>query len=254
MSDTSGTGGFGPATRGVRDGLSRNFGSSPRRSAARLSRKIESDGDDKSSSSRINNLLWHELDKQNILEKVLLPPELIFYLKEMAQFIETAKAGGMTEVMKKFGLQERSNFPSLRRLILNRAPGNSLSKKDGSEQHSQAGGAFNAGSVKWAQEFSGQADPTQISILSLVEKIRLNDRYDEALKLSSRKILEEYGKKVIHAFIRTDDPWGPKAGRSLDKEFEKQLDDFFDEHLSAIEWDSTRVAKTLDTLKSFVKD
>ncbi len=254
MSDTSGTGGFGPATRGVRNKLSTVFSSPSTRSTTQTSHQIGNGKIINASPNNIDALVWQELKKHDKLEEVFLPPELIFYLEEMARFIDTAKAGGLAEVIKKFGLQEESTFPSLRRSISNRAPGNSLSKKDGSEMHSQAGGAFNAGSVKWAEEIDESQDPTQISIRSLVEKIRSNNRYDEALKKSARDILEEYCQRVLHAYVHKDDPWAAKADATLDTQIRGQLDDFFGKHPSADEWTSKKIAKTLEAIAASLTD
>jgi hypothetical protein len=250
MSDTSGFGGFGPATRGIRGNLEITFGPTVRTRSTKKKRPAPTDR----TAPVVSAVVWQPLHNDKLLEKVLLPVEILYYLKAMARFIDGAKSGGLKTVVDEFGLRDESNFPSLRRSIASRAPGNSESGKEGSEQHSRAGGAFNTGSARWAQKISGVTNPTGISILQLVGAIRSSDRYDEALLLSARRILQEYGESVIRALIKEDDPWAATATRKLIEDFHAQLNQFFAEHGSAEEWNASRIAGTLKEFPAFVRD
>lgn len=251
MSDTSGTGGFGPSTRAIRNGLKETFGNKSGGSQSKKGKKDETLG--AVAGPNVQVLVWQKLDHDHMLKSVLLPSELIYYLDAMARFIDGAKRGGLTTVVNEFGLREESTFPSLRRSITSHAPGNAESSKEGSEQHSRAGGAFNAGSARWAQKISSVTDPTQIVVRLLVDKIRSGDRYDEALMLSARLILREYGERVIHALIREDDAWATKASQRLIDDFDAQLNKFFAEHPSATDWSARRIVRTLEMFPAFVK-
>lgn len=268
MSDTSGSGGFGPSGRRIRRQIQIVFGPSPREpkgggtavdvtfggAGARKRPKKQSQPTGGDSAPLLPAVLWQPLNDDDILEEVALPPELLYYLKAMARFIYGAKRGGLEAVMEEFELRAESKLPSLRRYISSHAPGNAESSDEGSEQHSRAGGAFNAGSVRWALEFSGITDPTQIAIRDLVDKIRAADRYEEALLLSPRRILQEYGERLIRGTMREDDPWRAKAVPALIKEFHTQLDKFFAEHSSATKWEPQRIQKTLERFPPFLLD
>lgn len=268
MSDTSGSGGFGPSGRKIRRQIQTVFGPPPREpkgggtaievkfggAGTRKKPKKQAHPADGDGAPLLPAVLWQPLNENAILEEVALPPELLYYLKAMARFIHGAKRGGLEAVMEAFELRAESKFPSLRRYITSHAPGNAESSDEGSEQHSRAGGAFNAGSVRWAQEFSGITDPTQISIRDLVQKIRAKDRYEEALLLLPRLILQEYGERLIRGMMREDDPWRAKATPALIKEFHRQLDKFFAEHSASTEWEPQRIEKTLDAFPPFLLD
>ena len=255
MSDTSGSGGFGPSTRKIRKQIQIVFDPTATKvkfgSAATAKKpKKRQDAIGVGGAPILPAAVWQPLADDHILEKVVLPPELLYYLHAMSRFIYGAKRGGLPAVMEEFELREESKFPSLRRYISSHAPGNSEGDADGSEQHSRAGGAFNAGSARWAQELSGIADPTQVTIRQLVDLIRSRDRYEQALLLSPRRILQEYGERLI----REDDPWRAKATPALIKEFHAQLDKFFAEHSEATEWEPQRIEKTLEEFPVFLRD
>lgn len=256
MSDTSGFGGFGPSTRKIRHQIELTFAEvivkyGPTAREKRGKKLVTTQGD---GAALLANVVWQQLESDHLLEEVLLPSEIPYYLEAMARFIYGAKRGGLQPVVEEFELRDESKFPSLRRYISSRAPGNSESGDNGSEQHSRAGGAFNAGSARWAQEISGVTDPTQIAIRLLVDLVRSKDRYEEALLLSARRILQEYGERVLRGFIREDDPWRTKATPALIAAFHAQLDQFFADHSSAAEWEPRRIATTLQALPVFVRD
>ncbi len=250
MSDTSGSGGFGPATRAIRTALRITFGPAEREGGQAKARGADVLGG--GDQPILQTAVWWRLDKGDMLEDVLLPPELLYYLEQMARFIDGAKKGGLPGVVRALGLREDSQFPSLRRAITRRAPGNAESRDEGSEQHGRAGGAFNAGSARWAVQMSGLKDPTQVSIRQLVDEIG-GDRYDEALLLAARRILEEYGERLFRGLIREDDPWGEPAAKRLIADFGAQLDAFFAKYSSATDWSASRLAKTLERFPAFVK-
>jgi hypothetical protein len=269
MSDTSGSGGFGASGRKIRRQIQIVFGPperKPERGSTAVQVKFGGTGAPEKKRTKqakpaggdgaavLPGVLWQPLADDDNLERVALPPELLYYLKAMARFIYGAKRGGMAAVMDEFELRAESKFPSLRRYISSHAPGNSDSDDEGSEQHSRAGGAFNAGSARWAQEFSGIADPTQIAVSLLVDQIRTKDRYEEALLLSPRRIIQEYGERLIRGLMRADDPWRDQATPALIKEFHRQLDKFFAEHSAATEWEPQRIEKTLDEFPGFLLD
>lgn len=268
MSDTSGSGGFGPSGRKIRRQIQIVFGPPPRapkggttavevkfggvEDRKRPKKQARAAGD--GGAPLLPAVLWRPLNDDGLLEEVTLPPEILYYLKGMGSFIYGAKRGGLETVMKEFELRAESNFPSLRRHIVSHAPGNAESSDEGSEQHSRAGGAFSAGSVRWAQEFSGTTDPTAIAIRDLVDKIRVRDRYEEALLLAPRRILQEYGERLIRGTMREGDPWREKAILALIDEFHTQLDRFFAGHSSATEWEPQRIEKTLERFPPFLLD
>jgi hypothetical protein len=245
MSDTSGTGGFGPAGRAIRQALREEYSRRTRSSEAGKEKKAKAPAE--APAAHVQTLVWKELGASGKLEEVLLPPELLYYLKSMASFIDEAKGGGLNAVVKKFELRAESAFPSLRRFISTHAPGNSESSDKGSEQHARAGGAFTTGSARWAQEVSGKSDPTQITIRALVDIIRSGERYDEALLLSARLILQEHGERIIRALSREDEAWATKANRQLIPQFHAQLDTFFAEHPASTQWSARRIEKTLES-------
>lgn len=250
MSDTSGTGGFGPAGRAIRQALREEYGRRTRSADAGKEKKAKALAG--APSAHVQTLVWKALDANGKLKEVLLPPELVYYLKAMARFIDEAKGGGLDAVVKEFSLRAESTFPSLRRFIVTHAPGNSESQDEGSEQHGRAGGAFTAGSARWAQGITGKSDPTQITIRALVDIIRLGERYDEALLLSARLILQEHGERVIRALLREDDAWATKANRHLIPQFHTQLNTFFAEHPASMQWNSRRIEKTLESFPVFL--
>jgi hypothetical protein len=270
MSDTSGSGGFGSSGGAIRSGISRSYGGggSARRSAAekKSTRKKGSKGGGSTdgaggtggaggagaAENPLSTLVWTVLDDNKMLEDVLLPAELLYYVTEMARFIDTAKKSGLAGVVKAFEIRESATFPTLRRSIKVKAPGAAESKQEGSEQHSRAGGAFNSGTFGWAQALTRIDDPTQISIQALVDAIQKSDAYERALKLSARLIIEEYIERVIGAFIRVDDPWAKKATSGLRSDAHAQLDGFFAKHEPVSYWTSTRVEKTLAAFPGFV--
>jgi hypothetical protein len=250
MSDTSGTGGFGSAGGAIRQGLRERYASRPRSTSPGKGKKAKASAE--AAAGHVQALVWKVLSANGKLDEVLLPPELVYYLKAMASFIDAAKGAGLDAVIEEFGLRTESAFPSLRRVISLRAPGNSESGDEGSEQHARAGGAFTAGSARWAQEVSGQSDPTQITIRALVDIIRSGEHYDEALLKSARFILQEYGERVIQALLREDEAWATKANRQLIAQFHAQLDAFFAEHAASTQWNARRIEKTLESFPAFL--
>lgn len=268
MSDTSGSGGFGPSGRKIRRQIQIIFGPPerlPPRAPTAVKVKFGAAEERRTPKKQarpaggggepvLPAILWQPLNDDGILEEVTIPPEILYYLKAMGRFIYGAKRGGLEAVMEEFELRAESKFPSLRRFIASHAPGNAESSDEGSEQHTRAGGAFNAGSVRWAQEFSGTTDPTVIAIRELVDKIRVRDRYEEALLLSPRRILQEYGERLIRGTMREEDPWRARAVPALIEEIHDQLDRFFAEHSSATEWEPQRIEKTLERFPPFLLD
>lgn len=260
MTDTSGSSGLGSAGRQIRLNLKGHFWGARRR----RTREPHADGDPSKpaqakapSSETVAAILpvtiWQPLDDQDLLDALLLPSELLYYLQQMATFVETARRSGLDAVAKAFGVREASTFPSVRRVIKIRAPGNSASRRQASEHHDRAGGAFDSGSAHWAQEISGIDDPTQIPIQLLIDRICAGDEYARALKLSARLIIQEYGERVIRAAIREDDPFRRAANKRLITEFHAQLDRFFARHDSPSAWTSARVRDTVADLPGFLK-
>jgi len=262
MSDTSGSGGFGSAGGAIRTNLERSFGRRSRAAGARRAgggsgtgrKPRNGDGDAGTVPDPDDPLagIWTVLDEHELLVQSVAPPELLYYVKEMARFIDEAKRADLAGVVRRFDIRETAMFPSLRRVIKSRAPGNAESGADGSEQHSRAGGAFNAGSTRWAESLSGVADPTQVAVRGLVDTIRTGDAYDRALKLSARLILEEYVERVLRAFIRADDPWAAKATARLVADAHTQLDEFFARYPATDAWMTGRIAATLATFPGFL--
>jgi hypothetical protein len=250
MSDTSGTGGFGSAGRAIRQSIRERYTSRARGTQAGKGKKAKASAE--TPAGHVQALVWKALGANGKLEEVLLAPELLYYLERMARFIDEAKSGGLDAVVREFGLREESTFLSLRRSISTHAPGNSESSDEGSEQHSRAGGAFTTGSARWAQEISGKSDPTQITVRALVDIIRTGERYDEALLLSARLILQEYGERVIRALLREDETWATKANRDLIPQFHAQLDAFFEKHSASTQWNARRIKKTLESFPAFL--
>lgn len=269
MSDTSGSGGFGPATRKIRKQIQIVFGPAAAKvkyggsaTAKQTTKGQAATGGSGAGGSGagggggpiLSTAVWQPLADDDILEKVVLPPELLYYVKAMSRFIHGAKRGALPAVVEEFELREESKFPSLRRYISSHAPGNSEGNADGSEQHSRAGGAFNAGSARWGQELSGIADPTQITIRQLVDLIRSRNRYEQALLLSPRRILQEYGERLIRGLIREDDPWREKATPALIRDLHAQLGRFFAEHSAATEWEPQQIEETIEDLPALLRD
>lgn len=252
MSDTSGTGGFGPAGRGIRQSIRARYSSGA--SGSQSGQRKKAKASPETPAGHVQALVWKGLALGGKLEEVLLAPELLYYLEKMALFIDKAKAAGLDAVVKELGLRTESTFLSLRRLISTHAPGNSESSAQGSEQHARAGGAFATGSARWASQMSGKSDPTQITVQDLVTGIRSGDGYNEALLLSARLILQEYGERVIQAFLREDETWATKAQRQLIAQFHQQLDAFFEKHSASTDWTTRRIKKTLESYPAFLND
>jgi len=250
MTDTSGKTGFGSAGKRIRREYSSAFNGRPG-SGARRESKAQTLSP---VAGSVLKSLWQYLHEANLLDVVLMPPELVYYLKEMARFIDTAKRLGLSGVSRTFEVRETSPFLSIRRVVSSRAPGNSQSEAEGSEHHNRAGSAFVAGSARWAQEMTGINDPTQISLRVLVEKIGAGHNYDRAIMLSAKLILQEYGQRVIRSPIRDDDTWGKRAMPALLAEFQKQLDLFFAKHNSSADWALRRLEQTLEELASSLLD
>jgi hypothetical protein len=238
MSDTSGGGGLGSAGRQIRLNLKGQFGGGPRSAAG---------------EAVLPAIIWQPLEDQDLLDALLLPSELLYYLQQMATFVETARRSGLEAVAQAFGVREASTFPSVRRVIKIRAPGNSGSRRQASEHHDRAGAAFDSGSARWAQEITGIDDPTQIPVTLLIDRIRAGDDYGRALKLSARLIIQEYGQRVIRAAIREDDTFRRAADKRLISEFHAQLDRFFARHDSPSAWTSARIPDTAARLPEFLK-
>ena len=257
MTDTSGSSGFGGAGAKIRLDLKRRFG------GGRQSGGGSGGGRKKRPSappapaspetaSAVTEVIWRHLATEERLDAVLMPPELLYYLKAMARLIETASQGGLSETVKEFEIRETSTFGILRRRIGNRAPGNSDSESEGSEHHSRAGGAFLVGSARWAREITKQDDPTQVLVSDLVDVLRRGDTAQRALVLSPRRILEDYGDRVIRRSIRKDDEWGETAARDLIREYHQQLDLFFASNGSPAQWREKSIEATLKTFPQSV--
>lgn len=255
MSDTSGTGGYGPSLRGIREGIRSSYGPSRRatRSAAARATPGKGEESDAKGNRDARTLVWAKLAADGTLEDVLVPQELEYYVRALAEFIDTAKTEGLAGVTSKYGLEEDANFPSFRRLTARKAPGNQDSKKVGSEHHSKAGGAFAAGTTEWVKEMTRVGDPTQVSIRTLVEAIRVHDAYDRALVVGARAIITQYGERVIQAVVPTNEWMTETAVKDLTGDFENDIDAFMSEH-PAEDWGSGKVAHTLKQLPKFVRN
>ncbi|MEA2329763.1 MAG: hypothetical protein QOE68_4722, partial [Thermoanaerobaculia bacterium] len=132
MSDTSGSGGFGPSTRKIRHQIQIRFGpgsagatmkfggAAPQKKPKKRDAAVGTGG-----APILQEVLWQPLDDDHMLTDVVLPPEIVYYLKAMSRFIYGAKRGGLAAVVEEFELREESKFPSLRRYISSHAPGNS---------------------------------------------------------------------------------------------------------------------------------
>jgi hypothetical protein len=266
MTDSSGGSGFGPAGTKIRLDLKRRYGTrSKGRSKAKQrpkkgaisrppTREALASGPSPATEGPplVTAALWHNLRSAKRLESVLLPPELLYYLRELARFVEIARTDGLARVVEEFGIRETSTFNILRRKIGSRAPGNTDSGDQGSEHHSRAGGAFLVGSKDWAQEMTGEADPTQVLVGDLVEAIRRQEDLAKPLMLSARLILNDFGQRVIRRSIRQDDPWGTQAAGTMIREYYAQLDAFFAQHAKAARWRAASIEGTLKELPPFV--
>ena len=261
MTDTSGSSGFGGAGAKIRLDLKRRFGGGGRSKGPKAAKpkggqkkpkKQPPDLPAPSTALAVIEAIWRNLETEERLEAVLMPPEILYYLKAMARLIEKASQGGLPDVIEEFEIRETSTFNILRRRIINRAPGNSASESDGSEHHSRAGGAFLVGSAEWAEELTGQDDPTQVLVSDLVEVLRRGDTAQRALVLSPRKILEDYGERVIRRSIRKDDEWGEAAAREMIREYHQQINQFFAHNNSPAQWREKNIEATLKTFPPFV--
>jgi hypothetical protein len=188
---------------------------------------------------------WRNLDEADRLQRVLLPLDLLYYLREMARFSEIARSSGLPGVVKEFEIRDTSSFFILRRGISSRAPHNS-------EHQTRAAKAFNKGATRWAEELTGIADPLAVTVSKVVETIRAGNTVERALILSARLILQEYVELVICRPLKKDDEWAPRAKDVLLLEFRAQLDDFFRKHDSAAEWRSAAIARTLKQFPRFL--
>ncbi len=256
MTDTSSGSGFGGAGAKIRLDLKRRFGGGGRGSGGgggkrRKKRPAVQPEPAPTETPVVTEAIWRNLYNGGRLEAVLRPPEILYYLREMARLIEAAKFGDLAEYMKEFEIRETSSFNILRRRIGNRAPGNAQSDADGSEHHNRAGGAFLVGSKDWAEELTKQDDPTQVLVSDLVKVIR-DDNFARALVLSARLILQDYGQRVIRRSIRKDDAWGEKAAQAMIDEYHTQLGRFFTSNNSAAKWRSSSIEATLEGFPPFL--
>jgi hypothetical protein len=279
MTDTSGRSGFGVAGRKIRTDIKRRFGGGggggrkkPRPSPPtttftfRFTEKggvhtvtpipvskpeVEPSGVP-AMIPIVTKSFWTHLGEAGRLETVLLPSELLYYLKEMARFIETANKAGLQGVAKAFEIRETSTFFILRRRISSRAPGSSDSDAEGSEHHTRAATAFNRGAIRLAEELTGIDDPTQVMVSRLVQEIQNDDTFQRALVLSARLILQEYGELVISRPFRSGETWAEPAKYEMVAGFRAQLNDFFTKHNEAKYWREAAIEKTLRSFPLFV--
>jgi hypothetical protein len=235
MSDTSGRINFGTVKTKIRLEIRK------RRSGEPTNRKpisIEREKPTKTLNTDLpRELVWNPLHEDGLLEKAFIDSELIPFLKQMAQFIETTAIYGLDAVGREFEVEGETAFSTLQRNIREKMALQTTTEFDGAAKR-----AFQVGSTKWAAKLLNQTDPTKFKINMVVKAVRRDVNY--ALILSPALILRDYGERLLIGAL----PGGNTNKKVVDDAidgYHQQFDDFMKEHSTAEEWGSQVISNTV---------
>jgi hypothetical protein len=186
--------------------------------------------------------VWPELLKAGVYEDMFTAPELIYYLQQMARFIQKIPSGG-EEVAAAFNVRPDSPFSVLQRKIRQGAPGTS-------SHASRATHAFQAGSNRWAIDLVKRRDPAVFTVNHVVMAVRNN--VEGALLSSPRAILDEYVKQVVDSLI-SDDPKLELLSERLRREYTTQLQPFFARFNDPSDWMEMRIPVTMKAFPAMLR-
>jgi hypothetical protein len=188
-------------------------------------------------------LIIPALDDAGVTEDVFTAPELIYYLEQMARFIQESASG--EKVAEVFGVRDDSVFAALQRKIRLAAPGNTASGDEGSDSHKRALDAFQSGSSRWARERTKAKDVLRITVKLLSTAVRQD--VDDALLSSPRAILHDYVDHVVVGSFLGGDPVLKALEIQTRREYQAKLDAFFDRFDKPGHWVATRIEKTMES-------
>jgi hypothetical protein len=191
----------------------------------------------------IQPLIIAALDDAGVTEDVFTAPELIYYLEQMARFIQESAHG--EKVSEVFGVRDDSVFAALQRKIRLAAPGNTASGDQGSDSHKRALDAFQSGSSKWARERTKAKDVLRITVKVLSTAVRQD--VDAALLSSPRAILHDYVDHVVVGSFLGGDPVLKSLHDQTRREYQAKMDAFFARFDKPGHWVATRIEKTMES-------
>ncbi len=186
--------------------------------------------------------VWEPLAKEGVLDPLFRASELIYYLQQMARFIQRCTNGSAEDAAQEFGVHATSPFNRLQRRIREGAPGNVQSDLQKSEHHHRATRAFMAGSTNWAKQILNREDATTITIEQIAAIVQRDS--DRALVLAPRLILLDYGEQVYGTFVTRDENGVSIAEKHMREEYQSQLERFFTKY-GASHWTERNIPKTM---------
>jgi hypothetical protein len=186
--------------------------------------------------------VWPELIKAGVYEDMFTAPELIYYLQQMARFIQMTP-GGVEEMAAEFKVRPDSPFSVLQRKIRQGAPG-------ASAHANRAAGSFQAGSNRWAIDLVKRRDPAVFTVNHVVMAVKRD--VDRALVSSPRPILDEYVKQVVDSVI-SDDPQLELLSARLQKEYTRQLQSFFARFDDPLDWTELGIPVTMKSFPAMLR-
>jgi len=185
-------------------------------------------------------IVTSSMQDAGVLDEVFTAHELLYYLKQMARFIQKVADGGAEGAAEAFGVQTDSLFSTLQRRIRRGAPGNAVSGEEGTDSHQRALTAFQVGSSKWAKYLTKAKDIVVVTVNHVALVVSRN--VDESLVSSPYAILEEYIDLVVASFLAGEFAHLIDGAR---KEYRKKLKDFLAQHDEPSQWVEAAIDRTM---------
>jgi hypothetical protein len=191
--------------------------------------------------------VWLTLNADGRLQKAFSDSGIIEFLKRLAVFVELSSDGGIEAVRKRFEVEAESGLLRLQRVIRKEVSAAVTGQSESLEK--AAAKSFHNGSIEWAKELVGVADPLRVKVGKLTEAAAHNT--DQALILSPTFILKEYGRRLVEGAIPGGDATRQIVARAQ-KRFEQQFEAFMNDHNNADEWRSDTLAATVKEFQNLL--